>query len=268
VRAVSSLPRSLAPLLTACLVLPGCADVVVGYFSGTEGSSAAGSSAAGSSAAGSSAAGTTALDGTGSGVATGETTGSGFVPPGCFSDDFEDGVVDEPLWNAWAEEDSRIEELAGQLELTPPSYGLFDTGLVGRFDHHFVFESGWVRLQVVAPPTVDRPVALFLMVADAPENLSISVGGGELRVAGSLDEAVVFQQSFPSTPYPRWLGIRGEGPLAHFEISEDGDTWTTLATYDKPGPFDDAAALIMAQTFGDDAAQGVVSVDDLEVCLQ
>lgn len=269
-RSRPSILRGLAILLGAGLLLPGCADVVVGYFSGTEGTSTGDASTGGAPTSGSSggdtsAATTVVLDDTSLGSTS---EGGGFVPPGCFSDDFADGVVDVPRWSSWAEADSSIQEVAGMLELLPPTYGLHDTGVVGRFDHHFAFEDGWVRLRVVATPPEDRPAGLFLMVEDDPENLSIRLSGGSVHVAGSLDETNVFQESFPFAPYPAWIGIRGEGSMAHFEVSDDGETWTTLATYEKPGPFDESAALIMAQTFGDYPDRTSAKVDDLEVCIQ
>src|SRR5690606_36922635 len=159
---------------------------------------------------------TAALDGTSVGGSTGPTTG-GFVPPGCFSDDFEDGVIDDPYWSPWAEADSYLEEIGGVLKLTPPTYGLFDTGVVGHFHYSFAFQDGWVRLRVVTPPPVDDPAGLFLMVADQPENLSIRLSGGAMLVSGRLDEQPVFEQSFPLEPYPSFIGIRGEGSVAHFE---------------------------------------------------
>lgn len=252
-------------LLAAAALLPGCSDVVVGYFSGTESTSASGSSEGASAT-------TVAQDGTSLGSAslgsTSDTSGEGFMPPGCFFDDFEDGVVDDPHWSTWAEADASLEEVGGQLRLTPPTYGLYDTGVVGRFDHEFPFDSGWVRLHVVTAPPVDDPAGLFLMVGDPPNTLSIRLAGGNLQVAGAIDEQLVFEELFPFTPYPSWIMIRGEGSVACFEISMDGDTWIPLATYDKPGTFDEAGALIMVQTFGDYPDPTTVAVDDLEVCIQ
>lgn len=253
-------PRPGLAVLAAGALLSGCSDVVVGYFSGTESTSVSTSSDGGSSDP------TSATLGSGS---TGETTGGGgFVPPGCFSDDFADGVVDEPRWSTWAEADAYLEEVAGQLELTPPSYGLYDTGVVGRFDHQFPFDSGWARLRVVTPPPVDDPAGLFFMVTNSPYTLSIRLAGGSVQIAGAIDEQLVFEELFPLTPYPTWIGIRGEGTAAHFEVSMDGQSWSTLATHDKPGAFDEAGALIMAQTFSDYPDRATVAVDDLEVCVQ
>lgn len=268
VRPLASTRRGFALLLAASVVPLGCADVVVGYFSGTESTSASEPSEAGTLTASTTAADGTTLDPTTVG-STADPTGEGFVPPGCFADDFADGVVDEPRWNTWAEADSSLEETGGLLKLTPPTYGLFDTGVVGRFDHHFAFEHGWVRLRAVAPPPVDRPAGLFLMVTAEPELLSIRLAGGTVEVMGAVgEEQVVFQQSFPASPYPAFIGIRGEGSVAHFEVSTDGETWSTLATYDKPGPFAEATALIMAQTFGDYPDRTTVTVDDFEACVQ
>lgn len=253
-------------LLAAAALLAGCSDVVVGYFSGTESTSASGSPTSTSPEDGATVT-TVVQDGTGLGSSS-DTSGEGFVPPGCFRDDFEDGVVDEPNWSTWAEADSFLEEVGGQLRLTPPTYGLYDTGVIGRFDHQFPFDSGWVELHVVTAPPVDAPAGLFLMVGEPPATLSIRLAGGNVQVAGAIDEQLVFEELFPMTPYPSWIGIRGEGPLAHFEISMSGETWITIATYDKPGTFEDASALIMAQTFGDYPDRTAVAVDDLEVCVQ
>lgn len=251
--------RAFASLLAAAALLPACSDVVVGYFSDTESPSTAGPSDATSIASD---------PNTSVGSDTATTVDEGFMPPGCFSDDFADGIVDDPRWSTWAEADAYLEEIGGQLSLTPPTYGLYDTGVVGRFDHHFPFENGWVRLRVVTAPPVDRPAGLFLMVGDPPEGLSIRLANGTLQLAGSIDEMLVFEELVPSTPYPSWIGIRGEGPLAHFEVSDDGQTWTTLATRDKPGTFDEAAALIMTQTFDAYPDRTAAAVDDLEVCIQ
>lgn len=209
-----------------------------------------------------------------SGVATdsgssGSSTGAeGFVPPGCFGDDFEDGIVDGELWNTWAEENSSFAELAGTFEFTPPTYGLFDTGLVSTYLYEIPFDAAWARVQVVSAPAPTRPVALFLQVIEQPRVLSIRIGGGTLGVDVTDDEMPLFGESFPADPPPGWIGIRGEGNVVHFETSDDGITWTTLATWDQPSPFTAAHPLIMAQTYGDDVEGGIVVVDDFEACVE
>lgn len=258
-RSVLSRSTGLALSLIGCMLGSACRDVVVGYFPGTTG----GPGSEGSTSA--------ALPtGTGTTTAAGSdgSDGSGDGPfVGCYSDEFEADALDSDLWNSWTEKDSQIEQGQGLLEFTPPSTGVFDAGLVGHFDYRFAFEEGWLRIHIGTPPSRDRPVALFLMVQQGPDSMWINVGGGDVGINGSADETTIFSDDFPADPYPQWLGIRGEGSMVHFEISDDGQAWTTLASYEKPRVFDHAAALIMAQTYGDDATQQLVSIQRFEACV-
>lgn len=233
--------------LTPC----ACADVVVGQFSGTD--SGAETSADGS---GSSVGGT--ADGTGEDV---------FVPPGCFSDDFEDGVLDDNLWNTWLEQDATFEEVGGALRFTPPSFGLFDTGVAGTFRYRFAFESGWARVRLPTPPPSDRPVGLFLGVQNDVDGVAINVGSGDVRISQTLDQGPIYSEDYPTDPYPLWLGMRAEGLTIHFETSEDGQTWSPISSLVLDTPLTDAGAFIMAQSYGDNPSPADVVVDDFEVCI-
>lgn len=249
----------LASLVVGCLLPAACGDVVVGYFAET--ASSTGTDTTGGDPSGDSSVGGSPSD---DGPTTG-TAGGLFV--GCYSDDFEDDTVDTSLWNTWNEEDSWLEVVLGMVKFTPPSTGVFDTGLVSHFDYRFDFEDGWLRMEIGTPPSVDLPVALFLMVQQDMDSLWINIGGGFVSIHGSLDEQTAFSDDFPVDPYPRWLGIRGQGDMVQFEVSDDGQDWTTLGTYAKPRPFDQAAAIIMAQTYGPIAEQQIVAVERFEACL-
>lgn len=244
------------------LLGPACSDVVVGHFSEASdaGTSTDATTSSGAEAS-SGAAASTAPDST-----TAESSGDGLFM-GCYSDDFDADALDTALWNPWTEQDSQVEVITGLLKFTPPSIGLFDAGLVGHFDYDFEFDDGWLRMEMDAAPSPDRPVALFLMVQQDLDSLWINVGSGQVTIQGSVDETSVFVEEFPMDPYPRWLGIRGEGSRVHFEVSDDGQTWTTLATHDKPRTYERASAIIMAQTYGDDPEQQLVTVDYFEACL-
>lgn len=231
--------------VSALVLLPGCADEVVGYFSTGPGTSS------------------DPTVGVGSG-----SESAGFVPPGCFGDDFEDGVLDGSRWNTWVEQDAGIEELGGNLRLTPPSYGLFDTGLVGHFDYRFPFEDAWARMRIATPPAAGRPVVLFLFVDGGSGMLAVSLSDDVVRAGTYADEQLVQERELPVDPYPAWVGIRDDAGIARFEVSEDGQAWTTIATLDEPGSFRDSTVLVMAQTFGDAPEQAVVAVDEIEVCVQ
>ena len=147
---------------------------------------------------------------------------------------------------------------------------LRDTGVVGSITAHLLFVDGRVRLRVPTPPATTRPVVLFLQILrEDPRSdlVSINLAESNLRVSARSGEIDVFGQDFPSAPYPAWIAIRAEGTLVHYEVSDDGVAFTTLATWEQTEPYEVATALIMAQTYGDDLEGGIVAVDDFEVCL-
>ncbi len=246
--------------LLASLVSAGCSDQVVGYFG--EGSETTAvlpdptTSGAADSASGSEAS------------ESGSSGGVGFMAPGCFSDDFEDGVVDEAIWNTWIESDAQLEEVGGQLKFTPPTTGVLDTGIVGNYLHVFDFEAGWVRMQVTIPPDPARPSVLFLMIGDDPRSIAMNLSGGEISMWAREDMVEAFSQSVPMDPYPGWIGIRAEGGEVFFEVSEDGVAWEVLASFPQPWTQPAATTLVMSQTYGQDPAPLTVAVDNIEVCVQ
>jgi hypothetical protein len=250
------------------LALPGCSDQVIGYFDGSGTASVIGSETESLTAAPGDG---TALDGdSASGVVdgSGDTSTVGFVPPGCFGDDFEDGVIDPDMWNTWTEENSNLEEVGGWLKFTPPTFGIFDTGVISNHLHVLPFRNASARMQIVAPPVPGRSVVLFLQIIEAPMVLSINVSEGVIVASASNDTTPIFSESFPAQPYPGWMGIRAEDDLVHFEVSDDGVTWSILGTYDKPAEFGAAQPLVMAQTYGEDLVGGIVAIDNFEACAQ
>lgn len=249
--------RRVAHVLALAWPLAGCGDEVVGYFEGSgDGESTLGADTQPASS-----------DGSSESTSGGPT---GLVPPGCLADAFDDAEVDPLLWNTWAEEDATFVEQDGKLQFKPPSFGVWDTGVVSSYLATFPFENGRARVRVPAPPAVDRSVVLFLQITEAHAILSIQISQGSVHVYGSVDEEIVYSEDFPGDPYPAWIAIRAEGALVHYETSSDGVSFTTLTTRDKLGPFDVASALLMAQTYGmdNDPARSVIAVDDFEVCVQ
>jgi hypothetical protein len=242
------LTRPLRSLGFACLLSSGCSDEIVGYF---ESSGASGSGEG------------TGFDGSST------TDGNLLVPPGCLSDDFADGEIDPMLWYTWREQNAVLAEADGVLQLTPPTFGLWDTGLVGNDLARFPLVNGRVRIRVTTPPQIDRPEVIFLQILDDLNTvLSIGLAEASISVSVSIAEVEQFGMSFPAAPYPAFIAIRAEGELVHFETSDDGSNYTTLATGPKSASFEPARALIMAQTYGDDPTPSVVGVDDFEVCVQ
>lgn len=257
----------------------GCGDEVVGFFdASSDGSSGATVASASdwnditTSSSGTTAgadATTTSEPGDTTTTAASDTGDPGFMAPGCFGDDFEDGTIGS-MWNTWAEEDSELVEAAGVLKMTPPSTGVWDAGVVGAFNYVFPFHDGHARVRVPLPPATSRPVLLWLSVNEDLTGVSLAMhmANGVVTVLGNIGEVTQYREDIPMDPYPAWLQIRAEGAMAHFETSDDGVTFTTLTTRDKLGVFDSASGLLMAQTYGDDADHTAMWVDDFEVCVQ
>ncbi|MBX7079486.1 MAG: hypothetical protein K1X88_09895 [Nannocystaceae bacterium] len=267
-RAALAIARELAIAVTCA----GCGDEVVGYFDG----SGSGSSEGLADASGSVTASTTSsggVDGTGSGSSDGSSSGDasgdpGFVPPGCFGDDFDNGVIDA-LWNTWAEQDASFAEVGGQLEFTAPTTGVWDTGVVGAYDYRFPFSVAQARMRVSVPPDPAVPVLVFLSVIDDLGNaLSMQLGNGSVFASTGTARVLDYREEFPMTPYPQWIRIRGDADTIHFEVSDDGDAYTELVARPRIAPFDDAGALIMTQTYADDPNHTLVAVDDFQVCVE
>jgi hypothetical protein len=236
------------------LFVAGCGDEVVGYFDASSGAADTSSSS------------TSGLADTSSSSST--TGDGGFVYPGCFRDDFDDDTVDA-MWNIWIEEDAALEEVGGGLRMVPPSFGIWDTGIVGAYNYGFPFTDGYVRMRVSEPPDPARTVVLFLTVGEIEGTLlSMQMSAGEVHVNASIATVEQYHDVFPKDPYPQWLGIRAEGTQVHFETSDDGINFATLVTHEQLEPLEDSRALVMAQTYGTDTDRSALVVDALEVCVQ
>lgn len=240
-------------MLALVVALAGCGDEIVGYLEVSGSGGGEGTSGV--------------LDGTSS-SSGGDTIG--LIPPTCIDDDFEDGVVDPNLWYTWQEADATFQEIGGLLKFDPPTFGLNDTGVVGSDMQRFPFTNGRARMRVALPPAVTQPEVIFLQLLDGGTSiLSIDLAEGAVHISGSLSPMEqLFFETFPVDPYPQFIAIRAEDELFHFETSDDGITYTTLATHDRFAPFLDARALIMAQTYGDNAMRTIIGVDDYQVCVQ
>jgi hypothetical protein len=257
--------RCLGAALLGIVPSAGCSDQVVGYFAGA--GSATTDAESSSGALGSDGSGS---DGSGSGVLDPSTTTGepAFVPPGCFTDDFEDGDPNVGPWNAWADPGTAIQEIDGMLKFDAAPMAINGTGVVGDHLHLFPFRNGTVRTRVVAAPETNRPVGLYLQVLNDSRVESISLGGGQVTVDLSLDGTTLTTQSFPYDPYPQWIGLRGAEQVVHFEVSMDGNEWTTIASLDRPVILEGAGALIMTLTYGNDPGGVPTAVDDFEACVE
>lgn len=233
------LRRGLA--IAALVSLTGCGDVVIGTF-----------------------------------VASGsDSTSDGLVGPlpgGCVDATF-DGGFDENLWLTWADDDASTSVDDGVLTLVPPSSPELGTGFVWNASIAFEFANASARVEVITPPDPGSTTELFLQVTqvDPPTGAVLSFGLFQdgVRVRGYRDDgSEAFAQPL-AIPYPRWIGIRTADARVHFEISDDGDTWTELSSFDVPGTFVGTTPLVMAwNNAGGPVTPQPVVVDALQVCAQ
>ncbi|MCH9682690.1 MAG: hypothetical protein K0V04_14740 [Deltaproteobacteria bacterium] len=244
-------PVARATALVLVVGAAGCSDVIVGQYDGSGGSAATADDAASPTEA-------TASEG---------QTDTG-VPATCLADDFDDGIIDGGFWNTWVEEDAALEEVGGQLRLTPPSYGVFDTGVVGGSKSSFPFTDGTVQVRVVTPPPLDRPAALFLQVGQGSEILLLGIGSATVDARRLVDDVPISSDAYPVAAYPTALGFRAQGTTIDLEIAEGDGPFTVVHSYIVSQPFEDASALIMAQTYGDNPDPATLVVDDFKACYR
>ncbi|HWB80458.1 MAG TPA: hypothetical protein VG755_36085 [Nannocystaceae bacterium] len=228
--------------IVALVSLAGCGDVVIGTFvaSGSDGSS------------------------------SGEVVGP--LPGGCVEEAF-DGSFDENLWLTWADDDATTFVQDGALTLVPPSSPEIGTGFVWHQEVAFEFANASARVEVITPPDPSSLTELFLQVTqvEPPTGAVLSFGlfQNGVRVRGYRDDgSEAFAQPI-AIPYPRWIGIRTADARVHFEVSDDGDTWTELSSFDVPGTFVGTTPLVMAwNNAGGPVTPQPVVVDALQVCAQ
>jgi hypothetical protein len=245
--------------LAVSWVLVSCEDQVIGQFDASMTNS--------NESHGDASGGTTA--------GAGETSGStsepeGFMPPGCFGDDFEGELLDAQMWNTWTKADAAVEQRDGVLVFTPATFGLNDSGIVSSHRYVFPFDDAWVRMRVPLPPDPAHPVLLFLAVSDkvSANTVSVHLHGGQVTIDGRVEGMpATYSESFVADPYPAWIALRSDNGMVHHEISDDGSSWTTLGSYEKLSPFETSSVLVMAQTYADNPAPDLVKADDLEVCV-
>lgn len=232
-----------ALVLATLASLAGCGDVVIGTF---------------------------VAEGGGSG-----STSDGFVGPlpgGCVDASFDDGF-DEHLWLTWADDDASTVVQGGALTLTPPSSPELGTGFVWHQEVAFPFADASARVEVITPPDPSSLTELFLQVTqvEPPTGavLSFALFQNSVRVTGYRDDgSEAFAQPI-AMPYPRWIGIRTADARAHFEVSDDGDTWTEITSFDVPGTFTGVTPLVMAwNNPGGAVTPQPVVVDALQICAQ
>ncbi len=243
------------------LLLAGCGDQVVGEFT---------SSAAGGTGSGDGVASTGGTVGTGDDLATSDAAGSeeGEQPwaGGCFSDEFDQAALDDNLWNVWAEPGTSWTQTLGVLRFTPGAVGLSYTGITSGWRYRFPFDDAHISLEIATAPPDAAPVNVYLQLLEEPYVFSMRYGSGQIDVSISDENGIDPQDTFASPQPPRWMRIRGEAEVVHFETSMDALTWTTLTSYPQPTSIVNGRPLVMVETVGEYPEQSPVEVERFDAC--
>ena len=208
---------------------------------------------------------------TSGGDSSGSSTGGEPAPTwteGCFSDDFEDGVLAE-MWNTWNELDSEYFETSGLFKFDPATDGLWDAGIVTDFEHQVAFDGSFTEMQVPVPPNPEQPVVLFLQLIDTQnESVAMTISEGVLSVWNKGEGQPPVIEEFPERGMPGWIGIRGVGSQVSYEISDDGTEWTVVAQRETEGQMGTSSPLIMVQTYGTVPTPDTVQIDNFKTCVE
>ncbi|MGH1345616.1 MAG: hypothetical protein ACRBN8_28890 [Nannocystales bacterium] len=247
-----------------CCALLGCHDQVVGAFS----SSGSGGSGGGTTAVTVTSENTDTSSGPDASSSAANTGEDGpFV--GCFSDEFDDEMIDTELWNPFADAGAALEEVDGTLLLTPAPSGLAYSGVTLGFAYRYQLERGWVRATLLSSLAAADPVNVYLRAGeDDGANYTVRVGGGTLSVTAPDETGADVQEDHPEFGDAQAIGIRGDGNTIVFEASQDGELWQTIATRPATLAVERTKLLLMLETVGDGTGVAPVAVERIEACAE
>jgi len=247
---------------------PGCSDQVVGLFDSV-GTGEASSSESGEPLGTSSSGG--AVDSTTSDGGDESSTGPGIELGPCvpeFVDPFDE--ISEENWTPWQEEDSSVGILEGQLKFIPATARqadgeVSDAGIVGT-SYSIPLSNRALRMRVSTPPGADENVLIFLMImVSDSESMSIRLHPTLTIAATSMVPGESYEAAFEALT-PEWIGIALVDDEVHYQVSEDGETWTNVYTGPAVTTALEGRPLVMTQTYGDSPTPTTVFADDLTVC--
>lgn len=254
----------------------GCGDQIVGQFGSSEGGTnqqdlATTTGSVDDDSQGGGGATTASLDEEGSADSTGAGAAVGPCTP-MFTDAFDSGAVDPAVWNTWEKFDATVAVQDGRLKFIPatarqPDGDVSDAGIVGSSAQFGPFEDRALRLHVEQPPGADQNVLMFLMLNRPGDEASMSIQlvpslelNGTSEVPGDS-----YSASFEDI-VPEWIGMAVVDGQVHYQISDDGESWTTVYVGAVTADLMDLRPLVMTQTYGDSPSPTFVFVDDLTIC--
>lgn len=243
-----------APLMVTLACAGACHDVVIGTFVAGEETASSGR-----------------VDDS-TGPVAGSSGDTGGWPGGCIELDFASAQLDEHAWITWADADATLAVADGAFMMTPPHAAELGCGLVLNNQLALPFDGARAQVELVVPPDPLSDSEFFLQVTQhvplTEAAISIGLLHGQVRVLTVPDEGGPVVPELVADATPRWLGLRTAAGVVHFEISDDGVTWTEVASAPQPSTFTGATPLVMVWNnpgAGVATPQAVV-VDHVSVC--
>ena len=189
-------------------------------------------------------------------------------------DGFDGDLIDDELWFTWQTADAAVSAIGGTLKFQPATTRVddsmpADSGLVATAAQPVDPKNTGIRMQILEAPAIEDEVLTFLMFnddTDEDEMVTITLADFVAVEGRDATGATSHRQEFPELTGPRWLGLRLDEDVVHYEVSSDGVEWETIFIGPVSAGFTEPRPLIMTQTYADSPNPSTVLVDNFTLC--
>lgn len=161
------------------------------------------------------------------------------------SDNFNDNLRDSARWKS----DGDVQEVNQRVEARPPPH--INDGYAGytSADSYDLTDS-WVKLEVLRTLSVPGG-STYLRAGQANNTVRVAVSDGRLSCIQTVGGVDTTLSVVPYNPVDhRWWQLRESGGTTFWEVSSDGQRWTTL--FSKSTPVDLTLVKLSFQASTDD----------------
>jgi hypothetical protein len=169
------------------------------------------------------------------------------------TDSFNDNSIDGSRWGSYGP----IQEINQRLEIRPASNVAQYGGCQSIAMYDLTNSSVHVEVVQLLSGMQASETTLSAIVA-GDSKVSITAGGGSLYCSAYVAGSGGFSKTIPYDPENhRWWRLRECEGILHWEVSADGQAWTTLVSKPTPIPLTSAYLHIQAGTFSPVAHPGL-----------
>jgi len=143
------------------------------------------------------------------------------------TDNFNDNTTDSSKWKIDDDGAGEAREVNQRLEVRPPPHT--NDGYAGYHSAvSYDLTDSWVRVEVLRPLSVPGGNT-YLRVGHSADNVRLMAVNGKLVCIQMVGGAVMTLASVPYDPVDhRWWQLREFGGTTYWEVSSDGQRWSTL----------------------------------------